>query len=223
MSFATTITYIYDLIYLLLNMDQTLKSPYLTAVLRAPVLELDLSGSRPFSLELVVSLHASKPILLYTADTFLSPPAALRQGGIIFVRQQSDSKPEPRSTIDVNRGHGPDRPWSPNNLLTLEPETPTRIQIPFNSRSPSIASPGGHFDFRLWMSTATFQTGVAYKAVLPSAVKVSWWRWAAQGKGNGNEGVPVLSEEEQLPVYVADDDVAFTCVGHHVAPSTHPH
>jgi hypothetical protein len=204
-------------------MNQTLKSPHLTAVLHAPVPELDLSGSRPFSLELVVTLHAPKPILLYTADTFLSPPAALRQGGIIFARQQSDSKPEPRSTIDVNRGHGPDRPWLPNNLLTLEPETPTRIQIPFNSRSPSIASQGGHFDFRLWTSTATFQTGVAYKAVLPSAVRVSWWRWATQGKGNGSEGVPVLPEEEQLPIYVVDDDVAFTCVGHHVAPFTPPH
>jgi hypothetical protein len=223
MSLATAITDIYALIYLLLKMDQTLGSPYLTAVLRAPVPELDLSGSQPFSLELVVTLYASKPILLYTADTFLSPPAALRQGGIIFVRQQSDSKPEPRSTIDVNRGHGPDRPWSPNNLLTLEPETPARIQIPFNSRSPSIASQGGHFDFRLWMSTATFQTGIAYKAVLPSAVKVSWWRWATQGEGNDSESVPVLPEEEQLAVYVVDDDATFTCVGHHVAPSTHPH
>lgn len=70
-------------------MDQTPKSPYLTAILRAPEPELDLSGSRPFSLELVVTLHA--------ADTFLSPGVALHQGGIDFVREGSNSKPEPRS------------------------------------------------------------------------------------------------------------------------------
>lgn len=207
-------------------MEQTLKRPYLTAVLRAPEPELDLSGSQPFSLELVVTLHASEPVLLYTADTFLSPLAALRQGGIDFVRKGSDSKPEPRSTIDVNRGHGPDRPWLPTSFLTLQPETPTLIHVPFYSRSPSIASKDGHFDLRLWLSTATFQTGNAYKAVLPSAVKVSWWRWAAQGKDNdnddNNEGVPLMEEEEQLPIYVFDDDVTFTCVGQHVLPSTQP-
>jgi hypothetical protein len=202
-------------------MDQTRKSPYLTAVLHAPVQELDLSSSRPFSLELVVTLHASNPILLYTADTFLSPPAALRQGGISFVRKHGDSNLEPRSTVHVNRGHGPYRPWLPNSLLTLEPHTPTQIQIPFNSRSPSAS--GAHFDFRLWISTATFQTGVAYKAVLPSAVKVSWWRWVTQGENNYEEEVPVLPEEEQLPIRVVDSDVSFTCVGQHVAPSSQPY
>lgn len=121
-------------------MDQTPKTPYLTAVLRAPEPELDLSGSRPFSLELVVTLHALKPILCYAADTFLSPPVALRQGGIDFVREGSDSKPEPRSTVNVNRGHRPDRPWLLSSFLTLKPETPTPVQIPFTSRSPSTAS-----------------------------------------------------------------------------------
>lgn len=205
-------------------MEHTPKTPYLTASLRAPELELDLSGSRPFSLELVVTLHASEPILVYTADTFLSSQAALRQGGIDFVRKGSDSKLEPRSTIDVNRGHGPDRPWLPNSFLTLQPETLTLIHVPFYSRSPSIASKDGHFDLRFWLSTATFQTGNAYKAVLPSTVKVSWWRWATQGKeednDNGNKGVPLLPEEKQLPIYVVDDDVTFTCVGQHVLPPT---
>ena len=204
-------------------MEQTPKNPYLTAVLRAPEPELDLSGSRPFSLELVVTLHASKPVLLYTADTFLSPPVALRQGGIDFVREGSDSKPEPRNTIHVNRGHGPDRPWLPNSFLTLEPEKPTPIQIPFGSQSPLTASEDGHFSVRLWMNTATFETGNTYKAVLPPAVKVSWWRWATQGKDNDDEGVPFLPEEEQLPICVVDDDVTFTCVGQHATPPTQPH
>jgi hypothetical protein len=60
MSFTTTITDNYILIYLLLKMDQTLGGPYLTAVLRASVPELDLSGSRPFGLELVVTLYVSR-------------------------------------------------------------------------------------------------------------------------------------------------------------------
>lgn len=139
----------------------------------------------------------------------------------------SDSKREPRSTIHVNRGNGPDRPWLPNNFLTLQPETPTLIHIPFSSRSPSTASKDGHFDLRLWLSTATFRAGNDYKAVLPSAVKVSWWRWVTQGKDdvdqNENEGVPFLDEEEQLSIYVVDDDVAFTCVRKHILPPTQPH
>ncbi|KAF2845728.1 hypothetical protein T440DRAFT_558664 [Plenodomus tracheiphilus IPT5] len=201
-------------------MDQTPKSPYITAVLRAPEPELDLSGSRPFSPELVVTLHAPKPILLYAADTFLSPPVALCQGGIEFLRKGSDLKPDPRSTIHVNRGHGPDRPWLPNSFLTLEPEKPTLIQIPFGSGSPSTAPKDGQFSNRLWMNTVTFETGNTYEAVLPSAVKVSWRRWERQVEDNDDKGVPFLPEEEQLPICVGDDNVTFTCVGQHAAPPT---
>lgn len=146
-------------------MVQAPKNPYLTAVLHAPVPELDLSSSRSFRLELIVTLHASNPIPLYTADTSLSSQAVLRQGGIVLVRKNGGLTPEARSTVDVNTGHGPDRPWVLNSILILEPETLTWIQISFNSRKPAIASQDGHFDYRPWMSTATFQTGIAYKAI----------------------------------------------------------
>jgi hypothetical protein len=221
-------------------MNQTPKSPYLTAALHASDTELDMSGSRPFSLELVVTLHALEPIILYTDDTFLMPRTALHQGGIDFFRIGSDEGPVGRSTIYVNKGNGPYRSWS--SLLTLQPETPTVIHIPFNSQRPSTAPKDGHFDAQLWINASSFETGNTYKAVIPSAVKISWWRWekqgkvswwqwatrgtvswlrwAIQGKGDDEEDVPVLPEEEQLSICVVDTNVTFTCIGQPVVPPT---
>ncbi|KAH9865336.1 hypothetical protein J1614_008919 [Plenodomus biglobosus] len=193
-------------------------------------------------LALVVKLHATKPILLYTANTFLSPAAALRQGGIQFVRQGGDSKPELRGTIDVNKGNGPDRPWATDEFLVVEPESPTIIRISFGSQGLAASSATKHFDHRLWMDTSTFVTDESYKAVLPPGVKVSWWRWASpqevqnhmpdqmegfsaacvavrqwwNDKDNDAGGVPVLSDEEQVPICVDEAGVTFTCVGKHM-------
>lgn len=224
-------------------MEPSPTHPYLTATLCASNAELDLSGSQPFNLELVITLHASKPVILYTADTFLSPQAALRQGGIDFTRQ-GEPTPEPRSTIHVNRGNNLDRPWTPHTFLALKPRTPTRINILFGPRGSSASSETRRFNPRLWINTTTFETNGSYTALLPSAVKVSWWRWAApcevqyhlpaemQGfsaawcavrqwwisKEDFEEGVPILAEGEQLPIRVVGDRITFTCVGQRVEP-----
>jgi hypothetical protein len=102
------------------EMDHSSIYPYLTAAFHASDAELDLSGLQTFRLELVVTLHASKPVILYVAETFLSPSVALLQGGIVFVRQGEDPRPKPRSTIDTNRGNGTDRPWVPRDSLPLK-------------------------------------------------------------------------------------------------------
>lgn len=116
-------------------MEQTPAEPYLTASVHASQTELDMSDIQPFSLELTVTLHASKPVTLYTANTFLSPFTALRQRGIGFVHMGRDSVPEPRSTVHVDRCGGSDRPWSPRDSLTLEPGISSLVNVPFNSRA----------------------------------------------------------------------------------------
>jgi hypothetical protein len=67
-------------------MEPSTASPYLTAELRAPDAELGLSASNLFGLQIVVTLHAPKPLLEYAFEIFLSPPAALPHGGIDFIR-----------------------------------------------------------------------------------------------------------------------------------------
>lgn len=97
-------------------------------------------------------------------------------------------------------------------MLRLEPEAPVLIDIAFGSRRFGNGGEGG-FDLRLWMNTAMFEAGESYKAVLPPGGKVSWWCWAEKGGSEESGGVPVLPEEEQLPIHVVDADVRFTCVG----------
>lgn len=87
-----------------------------------------------------------------------------------------------------------------------------------------------------------FENGGTYKAALPTNRKLSWWRWAQpwedEGQGpessammaglrstinsavtwltgdkEGKQGVPVLPEDEQLPIYIEGDGVKFSCVG----------
>lgn len=223
-------------------MDQSVIGPHLTAELCAPDMELDLSATKPFNLKILVTLHAPKPVFVFTVNIFLSSPAALHCVGIDFLRQGGDGTPEPRSTIDVNRGYEPDRSWNANDFLVLEPETPLPIDDPFNSTTSPATAKTRHFDFRLLLSTASLKTGATYKAMLPSATKVSWWRWATpheirhhvpdlklgrsaastalrrwwNGGDDNEQGVPVLPEGEQLPVRISGAGVFFTCVGQFV-------
>ncbi|XPS71010.1 hypothetical protein M3J09_003201 [Ascochyta lentis] len=119
---------------------------------------------------------------------------------------------------------------------------PTLIDIPLSSQSSPASPETKRFDLRLWMNTATFERGESYTATLPSANKVSWWRWATprevqyrvpshthslstawsavylwmNGEEGHESGVPVLPRKEQLVVCVLGAGVTFTCVGRRV-------
>ncbi|KAF3047304.1 hypothetical protein E8E11_008789 [Didymella keratinophila] len=179
-------------------------TPYLTASLNASSSDLDLSGATPFSLSLTVTLHAPRPILLYTADTFLCPSAALRSGSIDFFRVTTAEKlpaplpdslgpvPLPRSTLHVCGYGGPERPWVPREFLRLDPGVLRVINIPFGSRSHlGEKKEERQFDVRFWFNTAGFETGGKYTAVLQEGGRVSWWRWAG-GDGEVYEDAAAL-------------------------------
>lgn len=226
--------------------------PHLSVSLIAPQTELDLNGRHPFHLHLSVVLQAEGPVLLYTADTFLSPQAALRQGGLNFSRTSStspsDKQPLPRSTVNVNRGSGTSRPADPSHFLILEPEKPKVIEIPFGSHKELTSA---SFDVRFWTTTSAFAAGETYEVSMPSTCKVTWWRWTSpeeskpgdassllpgyeahgvvdssqswwSGTGDGEgEGVPVLPNDEQMPIIPSGGSVSFTCVGKRMEPPGH--
>jgi hypothetical protein len=61
---------------------------YHTDAMRAPISEL------------LITLHASNPYVIYIADTYLSRTAALRKEGIEFMRE-GNKKPESREPTYV--------------------------------------------------------------------------------------------------------------------------
>jgi hypothetical protein len=223
----------------LIGMEPSTTSSYLTAELRASEAELDLTAKQPFSLQIIVTLHAPKPALVYAIDTFLLPRNAMIRGGIDFIRQGWDGVPESRNTVIVCRDGGPSRPWYAQDFLLLQPGIPHQIDIPFNSTRPVTTSGEAHFDLRLWLSFSSFQTGQTYKAELSPTTKASWWRWATphevqqdmpnqqsglaglraalsrwwKGGDDHETGVPVLPEAEQLPIRISGPGISFTCIG----------
>lgn len=212
--------------------------PYLTAELLAPQAELDMSGKTPFRLQIAVTLHAQNPAICYFKDTFLWPQTALREPGIKFVKQGGDDKPIPRSYVSVCTFGGINRPWNPECCLFLTPGEPVLIDVPFGSLKPAAEQEEG-FNLRMCLTTSGLETGCSYEAALPGTTKISWWRWASQdevkkrvqvkprtsfaasigarfwttNKDDDEDVVPVLPEEQQLPVVVSGDEVVFACVG----------
>lgn len=227
------------------------RGPYVTAQIHTPNPTLDLSGSPPFRLILTLTLHASRPILIYTHDTFLDPRTALHQGGISFSNLQSGTTVD-MPTFHVNCGPGPYRPRDKRRFKRLEPGRERRVEIPFGSLQPALSEKGEkerRFDVCFWLQTGNFKTGETYSAVLPSDQTVTWWRWAGEGDGEGTEtsswtawvallwrrlcgwraenrnchdngGVPVLPDEEQMPILVLEGkrQVGFVCVGEYMGP-----
>ncbi|KAF2155496.1 hypothetical protein K461DRAFT_74668 [Myriangium duriaei CBS 260.36] len=188
--------------------------PYLSAALRAPQSELDLSGNTAFRLEIVLQVRASEPIVLYTKDTYLSLYKIFEKTGIEFSLDETGSEPVPRR--ETIRNSPPNRTWhDPEYFLTLSPGTSHVIQVPFgwNGRQPHT---NPNWDTRHWANTRGFVTGKTYKAKLPSSATISWWCRSSlfQKAQSDSRKVPTLPTEAQLPVHVEDGYAKFTCVGH---------
>lgn len=223
-------------------MDKSAAEPYLEATLEAPQTELDLSGATPFSLKIIVTLHAQDPVLCYVADTFLWPQTALRESGIIFTKLDSHPEPVKRSTAFINTGNFTDRPWLVDHYRLLEPQNPISIDVPFGSRRGLGAHPP-EFDVRLWITTSGFETGGSYEAELPANGLISWWCWASEdelaepgqkepkdlikmpyggstsaSKNDMDDGVPVLPNEQQMRIRTSGDKVDFICFGQPIRP-----
>lgn len=135
---------------------------------------------------------------------------------------------------------GPTRLLDSSSGLYLQPNTPIVFDIPFNDTRHKHHDT--FCDLRLYMVAHGFETGGTYKAALPTDRKLSWWRWANSweiaeqgpesstmmaamkstvkqaitwwtGDNEAKQGVPVLPENEQLPIYIEGDGVVFSCVG----------
>ncbi|CAD0098184.1 unnamed protein product [Aureobasidium mustum] len=175
-------------------------------------------------------------------DTFFVPRNALYDAGIIFKDDQTKQQ-IPSCHIDICRlteFSGPERPLNEHTRLYMQPEKPVVFDIRFNSTQKMGGD--GNFDSKLCMATSGFRTGCTYHASLPNDRKISWWRWASfwEAEGQGQEdlvvmagirsgtrsvvgwwtgdkerrrGVPVLSEDNKLPIYIEGDGVVFSCVG----------
>jgi hypothetical protein len=217
-------------------MEDSGSKPYIKATLSAPQATLDLSGTPPFSLTITATLHAQAPILCYTADTFLHPKTALRAPGISFTKlDNSHLPPLKRSIVSINTGHSTTRPWDTDHCILFQPLEPVVIEVPFGA----LRTGTGDFDVRFWITTAGFEEGGEYEAVLPAGGVISWWRWvgldevvgvghrgfkdvmveSSIGEKDMDDGVPVLPEDEQLKIHTSGGKVVFSCVGQPVGPS----
>ncbi|KAK5999722.1 hypothetical protein QM012_005128 [Aureobasidium pullulans] len=155
------------------------QKPHITAVLTNPQTELDLSGNKPFSLTITLTLHAKAPILCYIGedDTFFLPHLALHDVGIIFAdlhtKQQISS-----SHLDICRitvfGSGPSRPLDEHSRLYMQPRRPLIFEVPFTGHKNKGC--GRNFHPSFYMATSGFETGHTYEATLPADRKISWWR-----------------------------------------------
>jgi hypothetical protein len=218
-------------------MSEFKSKPYLLATLSAPQTSLDLSGTPPFNFRITATLHAQNPILCYIADTFLYPQTAHCARGIEATKLDSHPQPIQRSTVSINTGHSTSRPWDADHCILFQPLEPVCIDMPFGA----LRGGAGDFDVRLWITTAGFETGGSYEAVLPAGGVISWWRWASPddelvkpgqrasndsvagssiGENDMDDGVPILPEEEQLKIHTSGDKVIFTCIGQPVRPKS---
>ncbi|KAG9949361.1 hypothetical protein KCU85_g4338, partial [Aureobasidium melanogenum] len=209
-------------------MHSSRSPPYIIAVLSGAQTELDLSGDRPFSLSITLTLHAEAPIFCYIGDdnAFFRLPHALHDVGIEFTDQRTHKQigTSQVACTGFMDEPGPGRILDSSSGLFLQPKSPVVFDIPFNGTRYKQGD--NFFDLHLYMVSHGFEAGGTYKAALPTDRKLSWWRWAksweaedqepessALMSGEGKQRVPVLSENEQLPIYIEGDGLIFSCIG----------
>jgi hypothetical protein len=215
--------------------DISTPRPHITVSLHANQDRLKLSGDAAFEFEIIATLHAEKAILMYIADTVLSPVAALLEGGIEYKRH-GEATPVGGIVRHVNTGGRSIRTWHAENFTVLEPGVPKAIRIPLGA---SKSLPRDQFDLRFWMNTMSFKAVETYDALLPETKKITWWRYATaeeiktgapappsslsaltsaikswwNGTRSNDQGVPILPEKEQLSVIADGNSVSFTTTG----------
>lgn len=223
----------------------TSTEPYITAILTGAQTELDLSGTKPFTLIIALTLRAKAPILCYIGedDTFFFPWLALHDIGVRF-RDHETKQRISSSHLDICRladfGSRPDRPLAKESRLYLSSNEPVIFKVSFTGHKDKGC--GRSFSPSFYLATCAFKAGRFYEATLPADRKISWWRWAnfweaeVQGQGTSAiksmlrsiiesgvlwwtgdkerlQGVPVLPENEQLPIYIGGDRIVFSCFG----------
>ncbi|KAG9984867.1 major facilitator superfamily transporter, partial [Aureobasidium melanogenum] len=174
-------------------------------------------------------------------DTFFIRRNALHSVGIRFRDQRTNKIQErtERACTGYMETPNPVRPLGGWSRLYLSPGKPMVFEVAFTGHKDRGC--GRSFNPSFYMATCGFKAGRTYEATLPTDRKISWWRWASfwEAEGQGQEasaitsvlwsivrsgvswwtgdkertqGVPVLPENEQLPIYIQGDSVVFSCV-----------
>jgi hypothetical protein len=152
--------------------------PYLTATLTSTDSILDLSGKKPFTFLITLTLHnASAPILAYTSpsSTFFLPRSALTDVGLIFTDHKINEEVK-ICHIDSAKSPGYARRLTDKTRLLLLPGKPEVFKIPIDVLSNKDTETG----FDPWMATlsSAFSSGNFYSATLPLYRTLDWWRYA---------------------------------------------
>ncbi|KAH0274758.1 hypothetical protein KCU91_g5048, partial [Aureobasidium melanogenum] len=175
-------------------------------------------------------------------NAFFRLPHALHNVGIVFTDQRTHEQigTSQVACTGFMDEPGPGRILDSTSRLFLQPNTPVVFEIPFNGTRHKQGD--SFFDLHLYMVAHGFETGGTYRAALPTDRKLSWWRWAKSWEAEDQEPessalisgvrstiksavtwftddqeskhrVPVLSENEQLPISIEGDGLIFSCVG----------
>lgn len=194
------------------------------------------------SISLTLHAKAPVICYIDAEDTFFIRRNALHQIGILFRDQHTNKLQErtERACTGFMAPQNPERPLAEWSRLYLSPNEPVQFEVLFTGHKDGGC--GRSFSPGFYMATCEFKTGRSYEATLPPDRRISWWRWAKswEAEGQGHEisaitsalrscvrhtvslwtgdrertqGVPVLPENEQLPIYIEGDGVIFLCVG----------